>query len=348
MATTVAVVSTEEGQEKALRRALDLIGGLADLNTPERPVAIKVGIFDPRARHHTSLPALQAIVSAFDRAPRIYVVESDNYCGKALERLENFKEVFSERVVPFSLSDDPQARPLEIAGEVMAISPALCKPNVLVSTHVLRSFTRGSVLKNLFGCTPMVSKSRFHKAEVFNRLLADLFQACGGVDLAVMDGASLFHSASSKKVPMGLLIVGRDAVAVEAVGATLAGLKPEKMEFLQEFARRGLGEADPSRIEIVGVSTAEFARLRQVHRQLRKILAEEPRRPGISRTIDRLAEEGWLDEWRGVADVVAALQQRGVANAATATVRTSLERRLGKSLEKIRRGGEWAYRRKVG
>jgi uncharacterized protein (DUF362 family) len=348
MAATVAVVRIKEDYRGALNQAIQLVGGIADLNTAEREVTIKVGIFDPRAPHHTCLPALQAIAEAFDRSPRIYLAESDNYVGKALNRMEKIKEGFSEQVIPFSLSDDPDARDLTIAGEVMAISPVLCKPNVLVSTHVLRTFARGSILKNLFGCTPMAKKARFHKTEIFNNLLIDLFQAAGGIDLAVMDGTKLFHGGSGKYVLTDVLIVGRDAVAVETVGAIFAGLKPEKMEFLQEFGCRGLGEVDPQKIDIVGIAAAELDPLRHAHKQLKKLVAAEPRKPGISDTIDLLVEEGWLNELRCVPEIVTELQERGVKNAAQATVKSTLERRLGKTVEKVKNGRTLAYRRKAG
>jgi uncharacterized protein (DUF362 family) len=39
-------------------------------------------------------------------------------------------------------------------------------------------------------------------------------------------------------------VVGRDAVAVDTVGAVLAGLNPKKMLVIEEFVERGLGEGD--------------------------------------------------------------------------------------------------------
>jgi hypothetical protein len=50
------------------------------------------------------------------------------------------------------------------------------------------------------------------------------------------------------------VLIGKDAVAVETVGAVLAGLKPEKMPILQEFVKRNLGEGNMENIEIVGAS----------------------------------------------------------------------------------------------
>jgi uncharacterized protein (DUF362 family) len=58
------------------------------------------------------------------------------------------------------------------------------------------------------------------------------------------------------------LLVGRDAVAVETVGAVLVGLRPEKMPIIMKAVKRGLGEGDMEKTEVFGESvesmTARF------------------------------------------------------------------------------------------
>jgi uncharacterized protein (DUF362 family) len=277
MTSKVAVVPIEGDYSKSLEKAIELIGGIDDLNTKRRKVAIKVGIFNPPSHHHSSVGMVDAIIKGFDKAPKIFIIESNNYRGKALDRLQVFKELFDERVIPFNTSDDPDAKKLKIANEEMALSKAMLKPNVFVSTHVLRTFERGCVLKNLFGCTPMVEKAQFHKNEIFPKLLADIYEAIGGIDLAVVDGTYLHHAASTKKVRADLMIVGRDAIAVDTVVATLSGLKMQKLGFLQEFASRDLGEADMANIEIVGMPLEE---LMSKFKQLRKELKASRRKKG--------------------------------------------------------------------
>ncbi len=291
MTVKVAVVPVNNDYSTAMREAVKLIGGLSDLNTPDREVTIKVGLFDARSRQHSSPEALQAIIDAFDLAPRIHVAESDSYNGKALDRLKTcYHELFSDRVIPASLSDDPEARDCMIAGEEMQLSHFLFKPNVLISTHVFRTFTMGSILKNLFGCTPMVEKERFHKKEMFSRLQADIFETVGGFDLAVMDASHLYHVATEKSVPANAIIVGRDAVAVETVGAVIAGLKTDDVALIQEFTRRGLGEGRIDNIEIVGMNPEELAELKNAPIELGKLvgdsyqcqLMEEPAQPALT------------------------------------------------------------------
>jgi len=273
LTSEVAIVHFDENNAESLKQAIDLIGGIDDLNTAMRSVVVKVGVFSHKAQNHTSVSVVDAIISSFDKALKIFLAESDNYRGKGSERLQIWKELFTDRVMPFNLSDDTDTRETRLADREMKLSHILFKPNVLVDTHILRSGDRGSILKNLFGCLPTSKKAKFHKMEIFCPLLADIYEAIGGIDLAVLDGTYFWHGAGDTPVRMNILLVGRDAVAVETVGAVLAGLKPEKMPVIQEFVRRGLGEGDLGRIEILGTSfeslKKKFASAAKTQKKLR-------------------------------------------------------------------------------
>lgn len=55
----------------------------------------------------------------------------------------------------------------------------------------------------------------------------------------------------------GLVVASRDAVAADAVGTKLLGFEPRDIRHVAGCAEAGLGEADLSRIEIVGLSLAQ-------------------------------------------------------------------------------------------
>jgi len=61
-------------------------------------------------------------------------------------------------------------------------------------------------------------------------------------------------------------VVGRDAVAVEAVGIAIAGTNPDKLPIIKEAVRRGLGEGNIKQIEILG-SPIEAVREKIVKQQ---------------------------------------------------------------------------------
>lgn len=251
----MAIVDSSQSVKDSLDNALNLIEDTDYWNSIENPVVVKVGVFNhkgPRINYPT-VEVVDAITKIFKGAPSIYLAESDNYKGSGLERLQVWKKLFSERVIPFNLSADKDTKEVEVGGERMALSNIIFKPNFFVSTHALRRYDKGTILKNLFGLVPYKKKAKYHKILV--QVLLDLFDLIGGIDLAVLDATRVYSGpAAIKHLDIGILVVGRDAVAVEAVGAKLVGLDPRKMEVIQEAMNRDLGEGDLEKIEIVGES----------------------------------------------------------------------------------------------
>lgn len=256
MTLTVAVVDND-----SFARAIDLIGGIDDLNTPKRKVVVKVGIYNVDTGICTTVNTLNSIVCAFDKSKEIRVVESDSFAGPGLKRLEIWKDCYNDRVFPFNLSDDVDTRLVEVAGERVPLSHILFEPNTFISTHVPRRYegagdedlmNMGFVIKNLLGLIPDKKKFRFHKQ--LPTALLDMYEAVGGIDLAVLDGTNVFLGRKKKRTTVSprLLLVGRDAFAVEAVGAHLVGFDPMEMPVLQEARNRGLGEINIDKINIIG------------------------------------------------------------------------------------------------
>lgn len=260
MVSKVAIVDLNENVQESLNHALKLIGNIDDLNTRSKPVVIKVGVYDHKTEHHTTVDVVGAIINSINKAPKIFLAESDNYKGTGLERLQIWKALFTQRVVPFNLSEDMETREVKIADEKIGLSHILFKPNVFVSTHVLRTYEKGSILKNLLGLIPDRKKVRFHKK--LDTVLLDAYEAIGGIDLAVLDGTFTYSNVSpgkaSNRINTRVLVVGRDAVAVETVGATLVGLEPEKVPVIKQAMNRGLGVGNLEKIEVLGTSIESF------------------------------------------------------------------------------------------
>jgi len=262
MVSKVAIVELN-GVQESFKRALKLIGKIDDLNTKERSVVIKLGVFDHKKSNHPTVGVVDAIINSFNSAPQV-LAESDNYKGKGSERLQIWEELFTKRVVPFNLSEDMETREVKISDEKIGLSHILFKPNVFVSTHTLRRSERGTILKNLLGLIPDRKKMRFHRK--LEATLLDAYEAIGGIDLAVLDGTYTYSNLTSDKgISTNILLVSRDAIAVEAMGATLVGLNPEKIPVIKEAMKRGLGEGDVKKIEVLGSS---IENLKEIFRQV--------------------------------------------------------------------------------
>ena len=354
MTSKVAIVKFDENEVESLEQALHLISGKDDLNTGERSVVVKVGVFSHKAENHASVNVVDAIVKYFDKAPEIFLVESDNYQGNGLERLQVWKQLFTNRTIPFSLSDDANVIDVRLAGQEMKLSNTLFKPNIFVDTHILRSFERGSILKNLFGCISTPKKVKFHKMEIFCPLLADIFEAIGGVDLAVMDGTYFWSGAGNFPVRMNTLLVGRDAVAVETVGAALAGLEPQEMPVIQEFVKRGLGEGDIENIKILGTSLEVLREEIKTAKKTQNKMLTQARASGPQtwggksyHALESLIQNGFfkLPNKRTRKDVVKALEARGLPmEGRERRIVNSLSRRVKKGVLKSTKYPDgWVY-----
>ncbi len=354
MVSKVAVVEFNGDVQESFKRALDLIGSINDLDTTERPVVIKVGVFDHKAKAHSTVSVVDAIINSFNRAPQIFLAESDNYRGTGSERLQIWKKLFTERVVPFNLSDDTNTRTVKIADEEIGFSHILFKPNVFVSTHVLRGYEKGSILKNLLGLVPDAKKARFHKK--LETALLDAYEAIERIDLAVLDGTYTFHGAgavaSAQRTRTNTLLVGRDAVAVEAVGAAIVGLKPEKMPLIQKAMKRGLGEGDIKNIEVLGTPfenlKEKFAFVAKTQEELRTRQRGPQTWGGLAyQAFESLIQEGFfkLPNKRKREDVAKALESRAISTKGKeGRIAKSLSRRVKKGVLKAAKGLDgWVY-----
>ena len=110
----------------------------------------------------------------------------------------------------------------------------------------------------------------------------DVYEAVGGVDLAVLDGTriALGVMPDSPTVDANILVVGRDAIAVEAVGFAALGYDPENIPIIKEAMNRGLGEGNVDKIQILGTP------IEQLKERFKPLLltAKKSRRPSAKKS----------------------------------------------------------------
>ena len=109
------------------------------------------------------------------------------------------------------------------------------------------------------------------------------------------------------------IFVGRDAVAVEALGLHLAGFKLEKNDLIQAFVNKRLGEGDLDRIDVVGVPLEELeVRFEELRHRLELEIARKPDPWSASKSIDNLIRSGYFKtgEKKSLADIVSTLEEQ--------------------------------------
>jgi uncharacterized protein (DUF362 family)/ferredoxin len=125
-----------------------------------------------------------------------------------------------------------------------------------LKTHALTTMT--GALKNTFGVIPGFRKAEYHVThpdlEGFSRMLADL-NGLVRSGLVVMDAIHAMEGNGPRGgtlVPLGLLIVSVDPVAVDAVACRIMGIDADRAPVLRMAEEAGIGCASADRIEIRG------------------------------------------------------------------------------------------------
>jgi uncharacterized protein (DUF362 family)/Pyruvate/2-oxoacid:ferredoxin oxidoreductase delta subunit len=279
MPSTVAVVRCptygRAGVEEAVVRAFDLIGGLSTFIKAGDRVLVKPNLLTARApeRATTTHPeVVAAVVEAVQAAGgRPVIGDSPGSTRGHIERVwsETGLQQVSERTgAPLINFEAGGSRRIRLNGREYYIARAALDADVIVNlpkikTHSLTLFT--GAVKNMFGVVPGFRKRETHlehpKAEPFCRALVDIFSlAVPRVTLMdAVEGMDGDGPAAGRKRPVGLLLAGRDAVAVDAAAGMIVGIEPGKIDTCRLAAERGLGTADPADIELVGDDHEELA-----------------------------------------------------------------------------------------
>lgn len=143
----------------------------------------------------------------------------------------------------------------------VSVSSAVLDADVVISlpkfkTHGLTVMT--GAIKNSYGILPGAQKARLHKAaggpERFHELVVEVFQL-RVPDFFILDavvGMEGNGPASPDLRDIGLVLASDNAVAMDAVIATMMGCDPGRLRFLQKARELGLGDYDLTGIEVIG------------------------------------------------------------------------------------------------
>ena len=143
----------------------------------------------------------------------------------------------------------------------VSVSRAVLDADIIISlpkfkTHGLTVMS--GAIKNSYGFLPGGQKARLHKAagnpKRFHHLVVEVFQL-RVPDFYIVDavvGMEGNGPASPDLRDVGKILASDNAVAVDAVIATMMGLAPGRLAFLQKAKACGLGDYNLDRIEVIG------------------------------------------------------------------------------------------------
>ena len=146
----------------------------------------------------------------------------------------------------------------------------VCEADVLISMPKLKTHhwtTFSASIKNLFGVVPGIKygwpKNTLH-IQGISFFLAELADSLPSRAFAVVDGVvgmqgdgPLFGSA----VPSGVIVAGKDLLAVDATCARLMGFDPLQIDYISFAGWAGIGAVEESKIDLVGEPLAGLRRV---------------------------------------------------------------------------------------
>lgn len=261
---------------KAVKQAVDLLGGMQKFVRPGQKVLLKPNLLSasPPESAICTHPAVVEAVAGLAAAAggTCFIGDSPSIGGQnsagfrhllqvtgfdeAAKRTGALVQRFDEAA---SLRSIPEARIFPR----MLLADALESADVIINipkfkTHGLTRLT--GAVKNLFGCVPGRRKIELHleagnDPERFAQMVVDVARAVRPA-LSVMDaivGMDGQGPAAGRRRNFGLVLASTDMVALDAAICTAAGISPMSVPMLRLAAEQGIGKADLDEIEVLGV-----------------------------------------------------------------------------------------------
>ncbi len=251
----------------AVRKAVDLIGGLEDLVKPGHKVLINPSwVASPAGRQTGSCtwPEVSRAVADLVRelGARPLIAESSAVgvdCEKVIQETGH-GELRDLGYEVLDLKTDEQVElPVPGGGRIFDPLPVwktAAEADCIITVPVLKTHDQTEMtcsIKKLKGLLPDKTKRAFHQQGLFEAV-GDLMSALKP-RLTIVDAIVCQEGMGpiyGDPVEMDLILAGRDLVAADTVCGLIIGYEPEELKLSVEAAGRGLGIMDPERIEILG------------------------------------------------------------------------------------------------
>lgn len=271
--TTVALTRAENyglaGLRSALEKTFSLLDGLENFVPRGAKVFVKVNLLPPPSPPERGIithPVFaEAVISLLKELTPHIIVGDDVHEARSFE-VGGYREVCQRLGVELLNLRERGFEEVSLNGGVLKrvyIAKAVREAEVIVNlpklkTHALTTFT--GAIKNFYGVIPTGLRTALHgehpSPAEFAEVLVDIFSVVRPA-LTVMDGIVAMEGAgpaNGTPRPLGLILAGADAVAVDAVAQAIIGLDPLRVWTTHHAHRRGLGVGDLREIAILGES----------------------------------------------------------------------------------------------
>ena len=287
MSKVVIIQVVNEDVEEAVRKAINLLGGINKFISNFNEVLLKPNLLiapeikEIRDKIRTDPRVLEAITKMILKHGKKVIIGDSSAAGhdggtrEALkysgyleigEKYDSVDVRSLEKNGPINVDvQGKKLRKVNIAKDVIDAQAIINVPKM--KTHSMTLYT--GAIKNLFGTITGGEKTRIHSIGAnikgFSQCLVDLYAfEKSKIKLNIMDAIIALEGmgpgASGKAVQMDLILASEDAVALDAVAFKLMGYNPEKVPATRYAAEQGLGEIDLEKIVILGEKIEDHQR----------------------------------------------------------------------------------------
>lgn len=268
---SIVKVSDYSDTSEAIASAVKMAGGFDGLNGSHPEILIKPNLQRVRNLYpgiNTSKEVVRGLIKlAKESHDRVTICEADASSGPAEEAFANgwYSMAKESGADILNASKDKSTNikiPKPLHFENMDISERVHK-GYRISVPVMKVARNIGVtlsLKNMFGLLPRKMKLIYHYwPGIFNTII-DANQAMRP-HFIVVDGTIGLEGPggpmNGKPVHMGLIMAGRDPVAIDTIAAMSMGFEPHELPYLKAASDAGIGVCDIDQIEVVGNSIEE-------------------------------------------------------------------------------------------
>ena len=313
----------------AVRRAVELAGGLDGIIRPGMRVLLKPNLLAPPASAEagacTGVSVCRAVADLVREQGAHPVIAESAARGADTEaafRVMGFDRLREDGYEVIDLKRDRVVTVPLSAGRILTeihTFDLAVRADAIISLPVMKTHDQGQAtlsLKNLKGLVTDEDKRRIHQLGMFEGAV-DLVAHFAPVFTVVdgLIGQEGMGPLCGLPVKLGLVLAGADLVAVDATAGRIMGFEAEEVPITRAAAARGLGVLDAAAIEVVGEPLASvqrrFLRCEEDHRidsQGVRIVHTEGActgcRNGLLSTLFDMKADGSLERARGVTFVV--------------------------------------------
>ena len=288
--TEVFISDTNMGVSKAVNEIFSNLMRTGPILKSSKEVYIKVNGIDFKKHAYTSPELLkEVIIYLKDKGAKIYVMENSTQANmtRIVFAINGFKEICENTGTKIIYLDEEDTETFEFKGKpsaedkskgynlktfrlpktvikIMKNRDSITYINLpKLKTHSMAGVTLG--IKNQWGFPQHADRGKDHNYNLHSKLV-DVYEYIKP-DICIIDGSrgGTIHGhypptawEDRLVIPFNILIGGRDTLAVDVVGARIFGLTLDDVPHLKIANKRGLGEGDLSKIQVIGKNLEEY------------------------------------------------------------------------------------------